>query len=172
MADVETDKTSEDDAKDQTNVEAESSKLQFEDEDENEMEVDLSLSSVSTNTSFEQESSAETEAEEDHNEVHSEDQLQKEGVPEDADLLIFVDTLLKNLGRKKEKGKVRIKWNDGCTALKDFVTLVLKYEVYNSNVVCRTVVLGSVEQTKGKTSTRLTKKMVIAQLHGGHRMGQ
>ena len=126
MADAETDKRSQDDEKDQTNVEAESSKLLFEDKDET--EVNLGLSSASTDISFEQESSAETEVEKDINEVHSEDQLQKEGVSEDADLLIFADTLLKNLGRKKEKGKVRIKWNGECTALKDFVTLALKYE--------------------------------------------
>ena len=127
MADIETDQRSQDDENNQTIVEAESSKLLFEDEDER--EVDLCLSSASTDTSFEQESSAETEVEKDHNEVHSEDQLQKEGVSEDADILIFMDTLLKNLGRiKKEKGKVIIKWNGSCTALKDFVTLVLKYE--------------------------------------------
>ena len=90
--------------------------------------MDLGLSSPSTDVSFEQESSAETEVEKDINEVHPEDRLQKEGVSEDADVLIFADTLLNNLGRKKEKGKVRIKWNGGCTALKDFVTLVLKYE--------------------------------------------
>ena len=90
--------------------------------------MDLGLSSPSTDVSFEQESSAETEVEKDINEVHSEDRLQKEGVSEDADVLIFADTLLNNLGRKKEKGKVRIKWNGGCTALKDFVTLVLKYK--------------------------------------------
>ena len=96
MADAEKDKRSQDDGKDQANEEAESSKLLFEDEDEDEREVSLGLSLASTDT-------AETEVEKDINEVHSEYQLQKEGVSEDADLLIFADTLLKNLGRKKEK---------------------------------------------------------------------
>ena len=103
MADAETDKRSQDDEKDLTNVEAESSKLLFEEEDEDEREVDLGLSSASTDISFEQESSAETEVEKDINEVHSEDRLQKEGVSEDADLLIFADTLLKTLEGRKRK---------------------------------------------------------------------
>ena len=41
MADAETDKRSKDDGKDQTNVEADSSKLLFEDEDEREVELGL-----------------------------------------------------------------------------------------------------------------------------------
>ena len=74
-------------------------------QNKDEREVDLGLSSASTNTSFEQESSAETDVEKDHNEVHSEHQLQKEEV-------LLTDLRgypTEKLGREKEKGKVGIK---------------------------------------------------------------
>lgn len=110
-----------------TDVEAKSSKLVVS-EDEDELELGLSSAETSGEDSFEQERSAETEVGKAQKEAEEEVQPQKEVISGDADLLIFADSLLKLLGRKKEKGKDRIKWNGEIAGLKDFVTLVLKHE--------------------------------------------
>ena len=54
-----------------------------------------------------------------------ETQTQEEDL-ENADVLVFRDTLISHLDLKKEKRKDRLKWYGSITDLKDFLILILK----------------------------------------------
>ena len=45
---------------------------------------------------------------------------------EESDRLLFADTLLVYLQKRKEKGTIRCKWDGQIGGLKDFVSLILK----------------------------------------------
>ena len=47
---------------------------------------------------------------------------------EESDRLLFADTLLVYLQKRKEKGRIRYKWDGQIGGLKDFVSLILKKE--------------------------------------------
>ena len=47
---------------------------------------------------------------------------------EESDKLLFADTLLVYLQKRKEKGRIRYKWDGQIGGLKNFVSLILKKE--------------------------------------------
>ena len=55
-------------------------------------------------------------------EAATESKIHREG----AEKLLFSDSLLKYLNKRKEKGKKNYKWDGSLQTLKDFVTLILK----------------------------------------------